>query len=351
MNHPSLRPSLAVLLLSLGSAASAQDATKEQRVRNWGAPPTAAQTGTAPAAAPTAPLNPVQPNWGTSPQTLPAAPQAQRLAPQDWEQVPGCASSITAAAPDVVYVTGCDWNSASRAPAAGIYRWNGQSFQPHPGGGAGSAISSFAGSSYVVGGDAGPYVSHNDGGWQKADTESTLYGDTPSQYAALTRIATGAAGLWAVVETRKTRDPFYGIYRAEPCGNRGLAGDNYCGWTRLAPFEATRVAVGSTVWIVSENSILRLDTQNPDDLQNPIRPWRQMPGCARDLAANGDHVYAIGCERLPGETSQAWTGEVLRWSGRGWSRTGQRGIAVAVDAAGTPWFIAGDGSIWRRKRS
>ena len=42
---------------------------------------------------------------------------------------------------------------------------------------------------------------------------------------------------------------------------------------------------------------------------------------------------------------------MLRWSGRGWSRTGQRGIAVAVDAAGTPWFIAGDGSLWRRKRS
>lgn len=342
----SIRPVFSLLCPMIFSVAVAQQAPREriQRQPEWGASPVAVPApATAPATVPLPGPQDLQRRLQT-PQRPPAATfggaPAQRLIPASWEQVPGCAGAITAAAAEVVYVTGCDWFDAAGGGGSSLYRWNGQAFQPHPAGGIGRDITSFAGSSYVIGGDGRLYASYADERWQALVLElRDLDGGLASDYARFDDLAVGAAGLWAVLRVGRGDSR---IYRAQTCGGGSVAGGTFCRWEKVGNDSAEDIAVGKAVWIAAYGQVYRWDDHNPE------RPWQSVPGCARDLAANGDHVYAIGCDALPGEDPLNQTGELLRWNGRGWSRSGQRGRRVAVDAAGRPWIVAGDGSIWRR---
>jgi hypothetical protein len=74
--------------------------------------------------------------------------------------------------------------------------------------------------------------------------------------------------------------------------------------------------------------------------------WEQLPGCAKDIAANEGqpNAWAIGCDPRPGGFG------IHQWNGSTWTfATGNGGaVRIAVDLAGFPWAVNDVGQIFRR---
>ncbi len=261
--------------------------------------------------------------------TLSAATPQQRVEREArWQQVAGCARDITAAGKGVVYVTGCDVVPSSLGSSA-FYRWNGAAFARLPAPGYGSAIASFGGNNYTIGGDAKLYTSINDGEWVKRGTPNNN---------TITDIGAGQAGIW-IITSQPNGEGGNAISRAEPCPNTGIAGGakDFCAWNEM-PGAAVRISVGATAWVVNAKGQI-FEWQNRGDSY-----WLQHPGCFTDVAANGNYVYAVGCERGNGDGNK-----IFRWNNAGtWVDVQGAGKRVAVDAAGNAWAITNSGSIWRR---
>lgn len=243
-----------------------------------------------------------------------------------WERVPGCARDIAAGANEVIYITGCD---VGQGGASAIYRWNGRAFVPHPAGGRGSAIATFAGTTYVVGADALLYSSINDGPWQKRGTPNGK---------PIVDVGVGDAGLWVVTST-PNGEGGNAIARATPCPNDGrlLPEKDFCGWEEM-PGAAMRISVAHTAWVATANRELY------EFFANGGGRWSKRTGCFRDVAVGGHTVYAIACEEGKGDGNAIW-----RWSDGGdWYDVKGAGKRVALDAAGNAWAITDSGQIWRR---
>ncbi|MEW6678763.1 MAG: hypothetical protein AB1421_12660 [Pseudomonadota bacterium] len=277
-----------------------------------------------------------------------------RLAQEEWERVPGCAKSIAAGGVNQVAVVGCGGPLA----ADKLHFWRvqgmGGRFEPEAGGDqmlrwvfrdrvqreAMSAVASWLainarGYLYAIGPDALLYRSEkpistgNSTDWQQfPGTQSGFDG------MQLTAVAVGGSldhdNLW-VISGEQNGPGGNKIYYAAPCAKMNDLASGQC-WQE-AGGAARKVAVGNKVWVVSvDGGIFRRDG----------KVWTPMPGCGRDIAARGDHVYVVGCDDR-GES------RIFKWSGRSWLDTHRVGKTLALDVAGNPWVVTGAGEIWRRK--
>ncbi len=279
------------------------------------------------------------PDWGTPAQSrAPAKPvdPAVRVADvyvdntSHWVRVPGCARDIAGGANGVVYVTGCDVVPNSRG-ASRFYRWNGAEFAPLRVAGHGSAIATYAGNSYTIGGDAMMYSSINDGEWVKRGTPDNQ---------AITDIGAGQAGIW-IITAQPNGEGGNAISRAMPCPTSGgqlLPDKDFCGWEEM-PGAAVRIAVGRSAWVVNTQG------QIFEWFSNGGGYWQKRPGCFTDVAANGSDVYAVTCKRGNGDGNA-----IHRWNNAGgWVDVQGAGKRVGVDAAGNAWAITDSGEVWRRE--
>lgn len=278
------------------------------------------------------------PDWGQPVQTrTPAKPvdaairasNAEVQHRSHWVRVPGCARDIAGGGDGVVYVTGCDVVPNSRG-SSHFYRWNGAEFAPLRVAGYGSAIATYAGNSYTVGGDAMLYSSINDGEWIKRGTPD----DQP-----ITDIAAGQAGIW-VITSKPNGEGGNAISRATPCPNTGIAGGarDFCGWEEM-PGAAVRISVGRTAWVVNaQGQIFEWSTYGGGH-------WQKRPGCFTDVAVNGVIVYAVTCKRGKGDGNAIYRGGV----GGTWLDVQGAGKRVGVDVAGNAWAITDSGEIWRHE--
>lgn len=278
------------------------------------------------------------PDWGTPGQSrAPARPVEAAVRAGDvhveqeshWVRVPGCARDIAGGGNGVVYVTGCDVVPDSRG-SSHIYRWSGAGFVPLRVAGHGSAIATYAGNSYVIGGDAMLYNSINDGEWNKRGTPNGQ---------PITDIGAGQAGIW-VITSQPGGEGGNAISRALPCPNTGIAGGakDFCGWEEM-PGAAVRISVGRTAWVVNAQG------QIFEWFSNGGGYWQKRPGCFTDVAANGQDVYAVTCKRGNGDGNA-----IHRWNNTGaWVDVRGAGKRVGVDAASNAWAITDSGEIWRRE--
>lgn len=278
------------------------------------------------------------PDWGQPVRSrTPAKPvdaavragDAQVEQESHWVRVPGCARDIAGGGNGVVYVTGCDVVPDSRGSSR-FYRWNGAEFAPLRVAGHGSAIATFAGSSYAIGGDAMLYASINDGEWVKRGTPDGQ---------AITDVGAGQAGIW-VITSQPAGEGGNGISRAMPCPVNGIAGGakDFCGWEAM-PGAAVRISVGRSAWAINAQG------QIFEWSGNGGGHWQKRPGCFTDVAANGSDVYAVSCRRGNGDGNA-----IHRWNNAGaWIDTQGAGKRVGVDAASNAWAITDGGEIWRRE--
>ncbi len=257
-----------------------------------------------------------------------AAEPAQIKRVAHWERVAGCARDIAAGHNGVVYVTGCDVVPNSRG-SSHFYRWNGAAFVPLRVPGYGSAIATFGGTSYTVGGDAMLYSSINDGEWVKRDTPYNQ---------PITDVGAGGAGTW-IITSQANGVGGNTIARGLPCparNDRLLSFGDFCSW-QIMPGAAQRVSVGSSAWVVNtEGQIFEWFNKNGG-------LWERRTGCFTDVAANGIEVYAVSCRKGNGDGNA-----IFRWNGHNdWIDMQGAGKRVAVDAAGNAWVITDSGEIWR----
>lgn len=275
------------------------------------------------------------------------------LADALWERVDGCARTIAAGAPNQVLIVGCGGQYAANE----IHEWKHGRFLPEP---AGSvmlafrmdgmfvketarvasraswlAIDGVAGRVFAIGPDstvysrpwASPYAHHQ---WtQFVGAQSYTI---PAQMTAIAAGGGRSGGdLWAI-SAQPGGPGGNRIYTSEPCSalDRIVAGRCWKG----VDGAAQKVAIGNAVWVISsDGGIFRRD--------GPA--WTKIDGCARDIAANGEHVYVVGCDSGNNE------GTVHRRFNDTWVSTRQRARTLAVDAAGTPWLVKASGQIFRRK--
>ena len=317
------------------------------------------------------------PVWSGAVGEATIAPGAGGAAPEHlsdalWQRVEGCARSIAAGGPDQVVVAGCDGSGA----AGSIFTWktSGQlgggaaRFVPQEGssmafripesgsrkretpaaaswlsiGGARqNAFTYDGGWIYAIGPDARLYrrlsdPSHDDRrdseqgpwNWEHFTGSQDLYGTLRA-----TAIASGWNDnrLW-MISTEPGGPGGNRIYSAQTCEKTADYQSGFC-W-REAGGAAVKIAVGTDVWVVSlDGGIFRRDGG----------AWTRIDGCARDIAANGEHLYVVGCDWNNGE------GTVYKRFNNQWVSTRQRAKTLAVDAAGTPWLVNAAGHIFNRK--
>lgn len=293
----------------------------------------------------------------------PAMRMGEVLAKNSWERVPGCAKNIAAGAVDQVAVVGCGGQYA----ADSIYVWKpagtgGQfvaepagsvmlAFRPEGGFSAAAkeikrvpsqaswlAIDSVAGKLYAIGADStlysrpwsSPYPHH-----QWTQFVGSQHYTQPGQVTAIA--AGGGHGrgdLWSI-SVQPNGAGGNKIYTSEPCPS--LDNSRIVSGRCWKPVDgaAQKVALGDSAWVVSrDGGIFRRDGDH----------WQQLDGCARDIAANGSHLYVVGCD-----SGEGGGNKIYRRVGDKWSYIYQTGKTLAVDVAGNLWIVKATGEIWRKK--
>jgi hypothetical protein len=241
----------------------------------------------------------------------------------EWTQKPGCAKEISVggAAPwDRATVVGC-----SSGGDGGNQIFQNENLLT----GAGIKI---AANDVVI---SSPWILDNGGGiW---------FGSQNKQPGCAREIAAGPAGVW--ITGCSAINGGFEIFRANlayTVGQPGapkfptLAGVH--SWQQM-PGGATRLAVGNQAWALNnQREIFRFDESQ--------QQWQTIPGCARSIAANGDHVWVIGCDRSgPGGY------EIFEKINSGWKKHPGAAVKISVDGVGNPWVLSEDGAIftWHRK--
>jgi hypothetical protein len=309
------------------------------------------------------------PDWATGVPARAVQSGAQTEAtrvmePYSWERIDGCARSIAARAVNQVVVVGCDGAGAAgsvffwRAQGSGgrweaepagtkMHRWDFNNITQQfaiPATASWLAISGEAppqglagvgGVVYAIGSDALLYARPIELAPVGASSWSQFAGTTHGRSnLKVTAVAAGGSNgddrLW-MISAEPNGPGGNKIHVAEPCRKENDLASGRC-W-RDAGGAAQKIAVGREVWVVSaDGGIFRRDGQ----------AWTRIDGCARDIAANGGHLYVVGCDWSQGEAT------VYRRAGNVWKSTSQKAKTLAVDAAGTPWLVRADGRIFRR---
>lgn len=97
---------------------------------------------------------------------------------------------------------------------------------------------------------------------------------------------------------------------------------------------AAKLAVGDAIWMIDkESKIFTYDSATST--------WVAKVGCAKDIAANQQHVWVIGC-------ASGGTGgnEIFKWTGSDWQKMKGAAVKIAVDNLGNPWVIDKSNQIW-----
>ena len=302
------------------------------------------------------------PEWGAMPQIESAARQAvmpvRRLDDERWEKVQGCARTIAAGAVNQVLVTGCggqyahdtiyEWKPGGESgefvaePPGSVmlaFRQAGMSVEEtkrQPAQASWLAIDAVAGKVYGIGPDstlysrpvASPYPHHQ---WTQF-VGAQVYMQPMQVTAVAAGDGHGRGDLWAI-SAQPGGAGGNRIYASETCPAKDRVVSGRC-W-RPVDGAAQKVALGNETWVVSsDGGIFRRNGNG----------WQRVEGCARDVAANGGHVYVVGCDSATGGG-----GRIFRRVGDSWRDTHQTGKTLAVDVAGNLWVVKAGGEIWRRK--
>jgi len=273
-----------------------------------------------------------------------------------WEKVPGCARAIAAGGVDQVLIVGCGGQYAADT----ILEWQGGRFVAEPEGSvmvamlpdgqhfkegsrvparaSGLAIDAVAGKVFALGPDATVYSRP----WASPNYPPyhhwTQHVGAPRYMppARMTAIAAGGGrsggNLWSI-SAQPGGPGGNKIYTSEPCPSLDRIGSGRC-WKGVNG-AAQRIALGDEVWVVSADGGI---------FQRQGSQWQRMPGCARDIAANGSHVYVVGCEGSRGEGN-----DIFRWKNGQWHPIRRTGKTLAVDVAGNLWIVMATGDIWRQR--
>lgn len=97
---------------------------------------------------------------------------------------------------------------------------------------------------------------------------------------------------------------------------------------------AKKIAVGDSIWMIDKNSqIYTYDAVTTT--------WRVKQGCARDIAANQQHVWVIGCA-----SGGDGGNEIFKWTGSDWQKVKGAAVKIAVDNLGNPWVLDKSNNIY-----
>jgi hypothetical protein len=303
------------------------------------------------------------PDWGVPVGSV-VTQQTGRIAPvmanpnPAWEKVPGCAKTIAAAGVNQVMVVGCgglyaadtiyEWQASGASgqfvaePAGSVmlaFRLDGMFVKESkraPSQASWLAIDGVANKVYAIGADStvysrpwvSPYPHHQ---WTQF-VGAQMY----TQPGQVTAIAAGGGhsqgGLWSI-SVQPNGPGGNKIYTSEPCPSGDRIASGRC-W-KPVDGAAQKVALGDDAWVVStEGGIFKRAGSS----------WQPIAGCARDITANGRHVYVVGCDSAEGGANK-----IYRRVGETWLYINQTGKTLAVDVAGNLWIVKATGEIWRKK--
>jgi hypothetical protein len=115
-------------------------------------------------------------------------------------------------------------------------------------------------------------------------------------------------------------------------------------WIQLGG-QATQIASDDNgdVWIVNAHgNIYQFSGDNQYD-----GSWTSVPGCATSISVNAStNVWIVGCTQTGAKGNGLYSGA---FNGSSWVWTevpGSQAWKVSVDAAGNPWTLENDGTIW-----
>jgi polyvinyl alcohol dehydrogenase (cytochrome) len=224
------------------------------------------------------------------PNGVPPAPS-----PLSFSVRPGAATAISVGANWSVLAIGDNTTPGG----FGIWRWNGNGWNPVPGGAVRVAVDP-SGNPWII--NDNEEIAHlNAGVWTRYPGRATA-------------ISVGANGsVWVVGNDRMT-------------GGFGIFHWNGSSWVQV-PGAATAIAVDAAgnPWVV--NSL------------GQIYHWgaggfSRFPGGATDISAGANGaVWVIGTERVPGGFG------IWRWNGAAWSEVPGGAVRVAVTPSGFPWVV------------
>jgi outer membrane protein assembly factor BamB len=228
---------------------------------------------------------------------LPPAP-----APLSFTLRPGVASAISVGANWTVEVVG-----SNAVPGGfGLWRWNGQNWNPVSGGATRIAVDP-SGNPWIV--NAAKEIAHFSGGvWTRYPGSATA-------------ISVGANGSLWVIGTDRMADGF------------GIFHWNGSAWAPV-PGAAVAIAVDSAgnPWVV--NSVGQIFHWGAGG-------FRPIPGAARDIAAGANgSAWAVGTNPVRGGFG------IWRWNGAGWTGVPGGAVRVAVTPNGLPWVVNSAGQIF-----
>ncbi|MDP1658238.1 MAG: hypothetical protein Q8L73_02660 [Methylotenera sp.] len=298
------------------------------------------------------------PDWNQSISTT-VSPQVQgapikKMVEENWERIPGCAKNIAAGGVNQVMVVGCGNIQAVDT----VYEWKSGQFVAEPQGSvmlsfkrdgvvfkedkrlkseaSWLAIDGVAGKVYAIGPDAMLYSRNVTSQYPHYQWTKFVGYQTSGNYMQLTAVAAGGGSgngaLWAV-STQPNGAGGNKIHMTQACTPQDNLASGKC-W-RDFPGAAQKIAIGGDVWVVNTDGGIFRRSGNG---------WEGVAGCARDVAASGEHVYVVGCDYGEGGANK-----IYRRTGGTWKYAGRTGKTLAVDVAGTAWVVTATGEIWRQK--
>ena len=276
-----------------------------------------------------------------------------------WERVPGCAHSIAAGRVGMVAITGCDpdgagtrsiwtWQPQTRGgsfveepPRAMMLRLSGSPLEPRHtwlhARARGLSIDAAASLIYAIGPDSRlswrRWSQPGDLIWQPFIGSRSGYDSQMAIDAVAAGGGVSTEPLW-VISSQPGGPGGQRIFLAVPCAKADNASSGRC-WQ---PFggSAVKVAFAQGVpWVVSADGNI---------FRKAGEAWENVPGCARDIAGNGDHVYVVGCAN-----GQDGAPKLYRWSSDRFQTISMTARTLAVDVAGNLWVVKPDGAIWRQR--
>ena len=242
----------------------------------------------------------------------------------DWKAVDGCAREISIIRYDRPLVVGCA-GTGNTAGQRGyeIYRRTSGTWvkQARPGY---KAVD--------LGPDLTPWIIDLKGVVWRGGTRQSGQTECISEIAASDR-----PDIWSVTCPGKNGATI--VMRARnllPAAAPDRPGDlNANSWERIPVSQPIRkIAVGDDIWMLDRAGGL-------STFDRAFNKWITRPGCATDIAANGPHVWVIGCEAGAGAGNQ-----IFRWENNNWTLLKGAAVKVAVDSLGNPWVVDYNGGIW-----
>jgi len=240
----------------------------------------------------------------------------------DWEQVPGAGTDISAGANNAVFAINTTLVTTTRGYQ--VVKWDsiGSTWNVIPGG---------AGIRIAVDPTGNPWV---------VDNSNLIYKYNGTAWTQLpgtgTDIGIGANGLvYAINTTLVTTTGGYQVVKWNTSTSS---------WDVVPGGAGVRIAVDGSgmLWVVNKSHLI---------YKYNGTTWTQMPGTATDIAAGGfassnNKIFIVGTTQV----SPTGGYRISMWNGSGWTDTvSGAGINVTVDWMGHPWATNASNLIYRNR--